>query len=42
MHSLPTRQVPKTIDTKEPPHEVIVWGLLAVHSVQAEAGTYRG
>ena len=28
MHSLPTHRVQKTIDTKEPPHEVIVWGAL--------------
>ena len=43
VHSLPTHRVKKTIeieespmqkpiDTKEPPHEVIVWGLFAVHS----------
>ena len=31
VHSLPTHRVQKTIDTKEPPHEVIVWGLFAVH-----------
>ena len=32
MHSLPTRRAPKTAEMKEPPHEVIVWGLFAVHS----------
>lgn len=32
VHSLPTRRAPKTTETKEPPHEVIVWGLFAVHS----------
>ena len=31
VHSLPTHRVQKPIDTKEPPHEVIVWGLFAVH-----------
>ena len=32
VHSLPTRRAPKTTEMKEPPHEVIVWGLFAVHS----------
>ena len=31
VHSLPTRRAPKTTEMKEPPHEVIVWGLFAVH-----------
>ena len=29
VHSLPTHRALKTTDTKEPPHEVIVWGLFA-------------
>ncbi len=32
VHSLPTHRAPKTTEMKEPPHEVIVWGLFAVHS----------
>ena len=32
VHSLPTHRVQKPIDTHEPPPEVIVWGLFAVHS----------
>ena len=41
VHSLPAHRVQKTIETEEPPHEVIVWGSLPF-TAQAEAGTYRG
>ena len=34
VHGLPTHRAPKPIYTKEPPHEVIVWGLFAVHSAR--------
>lgn len=32
VHSLPTHRAPKTTETKEPPHEVIVRGLFIIHS----------